>query len=225
VLCLAELGLIGSLIWVALLVTSTMSLNSIISSEEKPENEGGRPQHIPPIADEAGSVETVLASYSDTETFLTDAGPTDFSWLEDRPRDNPGLALMEDPNSAVDLESDEQTILMGTQPLLSESGGETKDAVADNVETLIESGGEHVAPIHWVIAMRLGLVSFMVTGWFLSRTYSTTLCLILGLATATIAIQDGFTDSRSRGGLVWVTLAVEALAIVFIYASVRLGLR
>ncbi len=223
VLCLAELCLIGSIIWVALLVTPMMSLNRIISSVEKPATQGGHQKDFPRIADETGKVEPGLAPYSDNQPFLTDARTSDFSWWEGRPRDNTRLALMEDPNSPLDFESDEQTIPMEIAPLLSDPCGGTKDAVSVNVETLIGTADQNAVPRHWVIAMRLSLVSFMTTGWFLSRSYATTLYLILGLATATIAIQEGFTDSRNRAGLVWITLAVEALAIVFLYGSVRLG--
>ncbi len=37
--------------------------------------------------------------------------------------------------------------------------------------------------------MRLALVAFMTTSWFLSRSYTTTMYLVLGLATAAIALQ------------------------------------
>ena len=47
--------------------------------------------------------------------------------------------------------------------------------------------------------IRLALVSFMTTAWFLSRSYTTTMYLVLGLATAAIALQPSDNESaRSR---------------------------
>jgi hypothetical protein len=77
-------------------------------------------------------------------------------------------------------------------------------------------------PTHWVLAVRLALISFITTGWFLSRTYQSTVYLVLGLATATIAMhQSGREESRVRIPWVSYTLVVEAVAILFIYEVVR----
>jgi hypothetical protein len=221
VLCLAELGLIGSILWVALLVAPMMSLNRIISFTEKSETMDADQPDFPPMADKTGKLETVLGADSQKEAFLTGAGMSDFNWWEYRPRDITPIPRVANP--ALDFESDEQTISMGSSPLLSEPPSETKDATTINIETLIETSDENVLPRYWVIAMQLGLIAFITTGWFLSRSYATTLFLILGLATATIALQEGFTNFRDRRELIWVTIAIEALAIVFVYGSVRLG--
>jgi multisubunit Na+/H+ antiporter MnhE subunit len=70
--------------------------------------------------------------------------------------------------------------------------------------------------------MRLALVAFMATAWFLSRSYTTTMYLVLGLATATIALQNGERKAPNRGRWIFSTLTSEALIIILIYGLVRL---
>jgi putative inorganic carbon (hco3(-)) transporter len=163
VLCLAELGLVGSTIWVALLVTTTMSLNRIIELEEK--------------------------------------------WKTE-------------PTPAADWEREEQAAPLEVAPF--SCGSLTTTAIATDVQTKIEPAHQYMVPKHWVVAMRLALISFITTSWFLSRSYKTTMYLVLGLATATIALQRAATPSRDHSRWVFFTLAVEAVAIVFIYGIVRL---
>jgi hypothetical protein len=86
----------------------------------------------------------------------------------------------------------------------------------------IESIHEPVLPGSGLEIMRLALISFMTTSWFLSRTYDTTAYLVLGLATAAIALDPSSAETRGRGRWVPVTLAVEAIAIIFVYLVVRL---
>jgi hypothetical protein len=77
-------------------------------------------------------------------------------------------------------------------------------------------------PQQWIVAVRLALVAFMTTSWFLSRSYTTTMYLILGLATATIALQRGDTKPADRGHWIFSSIAVEVILIVVIYGLVRL---
>ena len=69
--------------------------------------------------------------------------------------------------------------------------------------------------------MRLALVSFMGTAWFLSRSYTTTMYLVLGLATATIALQGSASKSRDRVHWIFSTAIIEVLLIIVIYGLVR----
>jgi hypothetical protein len=119
-------------------------------------------------------------------------------------------------------------------PALSEGTVALKDAyacevlpamVAANVteaETKIEPVHSAIVPQQWVIAMRLALVSFMMTAWFLSRCYTTTMYLVLGLATATIALQRCASKWRDRGHWIFSTMGIEIMMIVVIYGLVRL---
>jgi hypothetical protein len=70
--------------------------------------------------------------------------------------------------------------------------------------------------------MRLALVSFMTTAWFLSRSYTITMYLVLGLATATIALQHGDRKLPDRGHWIFSTITAEVLIIILIYGLVRL---
>jgi putative inorganic carbon (HCO3(-)) transporter len=167
VLCLAELGLVGSTIWVALLVTSMTGLNRIIRQQAKP------------------MMETASAG----NEFLVKDG----SFLE-------------------------------AAPLSCESSSATGIATlsAVNVEPRVEPMLEAIVPKRWVEIFRLALVSFMTTGWFLSRSYNTPLFLVLGLATATIALERGASRSRDHSNWVSYTIAAEAAALTLVYGIVRL---
>ncbi len=134
VLCLAELGLVGSTIWVALLVTTTLSLHSAMRRH--------KPQ--------------------------------------------------------------------------TKAGDQKQSAAAQKRKAT------SFAPTHWIVVMQLALISFMATSWFLSRTYSITMYLILGLATATIAIQRSAGKLTDRSPWILMTVTSEAAAILFIYGVVLL---
>ena len=77
-------------------------------------------------------------------------------------------------------------------------------------------------PRQWIVAMRLALVAFMATAWFLSRSYTTTMYLVLGLATAMIALQQGEIKTPDRDRWILFTATAEVLAIILIYGLVRL---
>jgi O-antigen ligase len=181
VLCLAELGILGSTLWMALLVTTTTNLNRIIGTQKK------RP---------ARRFYGLLRLFE--QRYINGAGALDR-----------GPALSE-----------------GTVALKDAYVCEVLPAmVAANVteaETKIEPVHSAIVPQQWVIAMRLALVSFMMTAWFLSRCYTTTMYLVLGLATATIALQRCASKWRDRGHWIFSTMGIEIMMIVVIYGLVRL---
>jgi hypothetical protein len=97
----------------------------------------------------------------------------------------------------------------------------TVTANATKAETKIEDVQQPKVPRHWAVAMRLALVSFMTTAWFLSRSYTITMYLILGLATAAIALQRSDGKERDRSNWIFPTLTAEVMIIVLIYGLVR----
>ncbi len=181
VLCLAELGILGSTLWMALLVTTTMNLNRIIRPHEKT-----HPKRF------LGLQRLFEASY------ISFAGAPDGDFTTSR-----GTIVLHD------------SLTSGVLPTL---------AIADakGTGTTLELPHPQNLPRHWPIVMRLALVSFMTTAWFLSRSYTATMYLVLGLATATIALQRGSDKSYDRGRWVISTLILEALIIILIYGLVRL---
>lgn len=95
-------------------------------------------------------------------------------------------------------------------------------ANATGAGTTLDSDHSLDVPRYWPIVMRLALVSFMTTAWFLSRSYTATMYLVLGLATAAVALQRGANKSHDRGRWVISTVILEVLMIVLIYGLVRL---
>jgi O-antigen ligase len=181
VLCLAELGILGSTLWMALLVTTTTNLNRIIRPQEK--------AHAKRFF---GLQRLFEASY------INFAGALD--------RDFPtsgGIIVLKD------------TLACGALPSL---------AITDATGTgrTLELPHSPSSPQHWPIVMRLALVSFMSTAWFLSRSYTATMYLVLGLATTAIALQRSANKSNDRGRWVISTVILEVLIIVLIYGLVRL---
>jgi putative inorganic carbon (hco3(-)) transporter len=214
VLPLAELGLVGSTIWVALLVTTTMSLNKLITLR--------------------GS-STLTGLEEETETASDSSFDADQqSSLEDANFDYGGVG----PPAVVDLvgvvRTDEQSPIRNLEYKshdASEEGSrsfvgffpETESiTVAAVREIEVESVYEPTLPDSWLVIIRLALISFMTTSWFLSRTYASTTYLILGLGTAAVALGRSDTEARDRVPWILVTAAVEVLAIIFVYLVVRL---
>ena len=182
VLCLAELGLLGSTLWVALLVTTTMGLNRIIGVQKKKQPikfSGLLPAFETGYFHSAGCT-TLKHLHSQAESFLE---------IRAHVRSAP---------------------CPGSVPNTTAAGIEFEPVYAPRV------------PQSWIVAMRLALVAFMTTSWFLSRSYTTTMYLILGLATATIALQRGDTKPADRGRWIFSSIAVEVMLIVVIYGLVRL---
>jgi O-Antigen ligase len=169
VLCLAELGLVGATLWVALLVTTMTGLNKIIGQQRKGQTQSSHTKREAAQGTTACAEATLSADKSHTGAAITVLTAAD------------------------------------SEPV-------TRRAPAF----------QGAVPPHWVMAMRLALVAFMVTGWFLSRGYDTPLFLVLGLATATITLQGNAATWRARSRWLPHTLAVETAAIIFIYGIVRL---
>jgi putative inorganic carbon (hco3(-)) transporter len=134
VLCLAELGLVGSTLWVALLVTTAVGLNNI-----------------------------------------------------------------QRPHAAEEARDDQ-----------------------DHTHLVPNKEPEPPVPPYWTAAVYMALLSFITTSWFLSRSYSITMYLLIGLATATIAIQRSTEEIRDHNRWLLLTLTAEAAGILFIYSAVRL---
>jgi O-antigen ligase len=181
ILCLAELGLLGSTLWVALLVTTTTGLNRIIGVQK-------RRQPIKFF----GLLRLFEASYINSAGTLARTPPL-----------SEGIIALK---------------FAPTRELLPVMVSAGTTAAGTELEPL----NARSVPQRWIVAMRLALVAFMTTSWFLSRSYTTTMYLILGLATATIALQRGETKPTDRGRWIFSSIAVEVMLIVVIYGLVRL---
>jgi O-antigen ligase len=181
VLCLAELGLLGSTLWLALLVTTMTSLNRIIGVQEKKQ----------------------------TSRFFGLLRLFETSYIN-----NAGAFAM-DPVPSEGIIPLKYAYACEVLPAMA-------SASAMEAETKVETAHSPVVPKHWVVAMRLALVSFMGTAWFLSRSYTTTMYLVLGLATATIALQGSASKSHDRVHWILSTAIIEVLLVIVIYGLVRL---
>ena len=167
VLCLAELGLVGSTIWIALLVTTLMSLNDMIGHTDEKKGQ------------------TTSLGNTEQEREATFLG---------------------DP-----LSSGESLAVTSAE-----------SAITNDAGIAFEPAELSIIPRHWVAAMRIALVAFVTTAWFLSRSYTLPLYLVLGLATAMIALRQSAADSYTSRRWVFLTLAVEVSAILCVYGMVRL---
>jgi putative inorganic carbon (HCO3(-)) transporter len=181
VLCLAELGLLGSTLWVALLVTTTSGLNRTIGVQKR-----WHPIKV------FGLLHLFEASY------INGAG-----------------AFARSPALSEGIISMKYAATPEIFPALVRA-----DTTAAGIK--LEPLHAQNVPQQWIVAVRLALVAFMTTSWFLSRSYTTTMYLILGLATATIALQRGDTKPADRGHWIFSSIAVEVILIVVIYGLVRL---
>lgn len=78
----------------------------------------------------------------------------------------------------------------------------------------------------WAQALRLSLLAFVATGWFLSRTYVAMPYLLVGLAVSLhglVAAEITAPEkSKTRRNWITVTLATMASIIVVVYLSVRI---
>jgi len=180
VLCLAELGLLGSTLWMALLVTTTMGLNRIIGVKKK----------------RAGRFLGLLRLFETSSITGTRA-------LAMSPAPSEGIIALRYAHAYEALPAE-------------------GSANVTEFRTRIEADHSPIVPRSWIVAMRLALVSFMATAWFLSRSYTTTMYLIVGLATAMVALQEGGRKSHNRGHWIFSTIAAEMILIILIYALVRL---
>jgi len=181
VLCLAELGLLGSTLWLALLVTTTMGLNRILGVKKEKQKSRF-----------LGLRELFEASY------IGRAGA-----LATEPAPSRGTIALNYTHAREAL-----SVMAGGSATVSQA--ESEPAQSPTV------------PRQWVVLMRLALVSFITSSWFLSRSYTTTMYLVLGLATATIALHRDTTKSSDRGQWILSTVTLEAMMIILIYFLVRL---
>jgi hypothetical protein len=78
-----------------------------------------------------------------------------------------------------------------------------------------------------VTTIRTAFYSYMVTSWFLSRTYDTTLYVLLALAAALIQHHRQLNPEATPIGKRWVTatFASQAASIVAIYATIRIWMQ
>jgi putative inorganic carbon (HCO3(-)) transporter len=225
VLCLAELGLVGTTLWIALLVYTTMGLNRVIALREEPAMTGDGPKELLDVSD--------LANKEETVTDLTFDAPQTAPFVDYSDYSSHGLKTETDTvrgtwkKEQLSTEKIEygNCEAMAQAPPFSDRRHPMADVdavsdVAPQVE--IESTEEPLVPSSWVVAIRLALISYLTTSWFLSRTYATTTYLVLGIATATIALERSSIETRDRNHWMSVTLAVEAVGIIFVYFVVRL---
>src|SRR6202795_1136380 len=181
VLCLAELGLLGSVLWMALLVTTITGLNRIIGVQKKKQ-----PSRF------FGLLRLFeMSSITSTATLVLNSAPSG------------GLIALK-----------HEYVSSALPAMVS--------ANAPEFETHMEAVHSPRVPQQWIVAMRLALVSFMMTAWFLSRSYTITMYLVLGLATATIALQSGDRKSPDCGHWIFSTITAEGLIVILIYFLVRL---
>jgi O-antigen ligase len=181
VLCLAELGLLGSALWMALLVTTTTGLNRIIGAQKKKQPK--RFFGLLPLFE--------MSSITSTAALALNSAPSG------------GLIALKYEYASSALPA-------------------MVSADAPEFETRLEAVHSPRVPRQWIVAMRLAFVSFMTTAWFLSRSYTITMYLVLGLATATIALQQGDRESPPRGHWISSTIIAEVFLIILIYGLVRL---
>lgn len=223
VLPLAELGLVGSMVWVALLVTTTMDLNSLIARRA-----------VPAVFDELPGATSNGSDRDDqTEAVSESALDAEQASFRDQSFDDNGNELPAQRNLVEVARIEEQAISGSAEPERYASAADDLPmsaewlatdetaSVGDVDEIQIESVAEPVLPGKWLEIIRLALISFMATSWFLSRTYDTPMYLVLGLATAAIALDRPTTEKRNRGRWIPVTVGFEALAMVLIYFFVR----
>jgi O-antigen ligase len=180
VLCLAELGLLGTTLWMALLVTTTTGLNHIIGVQKR----------------RASRLLGLLRLFEASP--INSAGALAMS-----PLPSEGIAAMKYEYAYEGLHALER-------------------ADATKRETRTEFASPQIVPQQWLAWIRLALVSFMTTAWFLSRSYTITMYLVLGLATAAIALQGRERKSADRGHWIFSTITAEVLIIFLIYGLVRL---
>ena len=77
----------------------------------------------------------------------------------------------------------------------------------------------------WARAMRVALYAFIVTGWFLSRTYTITFYLLVGIVASLTAIMYNETHSREllpKWKWTFTTVAAEFGTILLLYTTLKL---
>ena len=90
----------------------------------------------------------------------------------------------------------------------------------------LEQGGTNSERLRYAKVLRASLFAFLMTSWFLSRTYTVTLYLILGMVVAFIYMpqeepEENVSAIRSQWKL---TAVLEMASVVVVYAFVKLRL-
>jgi putative inorganic carbon (HCO3(-)) transporter len=219
VLPLAELGLLGATTWVGLLVTTTMGLNRLIPRPEVSEVPVGDHKIIFDSRNGEHEAEA-LHPAAGSNVVLTQDQFIDYSGnkvLADR--DHVQVTPMEDESSIikdVGYEGNEASALP-----FSDGGLSIEEIDEVKSEMAIKSIDQGIVPGTWFVIIRLALISFMATSWFLSRTYAPNTYLLLGIATAAIGLERPGVETQD-GRWISVTLGVEVLLIIFVYLVIRL---
>jgi putative inorganic carbon (hco3(-)) transporter len=223
ILPLAELGFVGSAIWVALFVTATMGLNKVIAQRGAlagTDNSRGDALGSADGEDNGEAVSDLTfdadlrASFEEEDTVQ-------------RGHEPPGDLVLEEA-----VQTEEQSAVESTNPERHDSPAEDSLSFAEcppaeesssfgEFKTPIDSVPKSMVPSMWLELMMLALIAYMTTSWFLSRTYETTTYLVLGLATAAIALEPPAPETQDRSRWVPITLATEVLAVAFLYVIVR----
>jgi putative inorganic carbon (HCO3(-)) transporter len=210
VLCLAELGLVGSTIWLALNVSAMMDLNSVIAFHESSLND------VEAEEETANEEQSALLAFASSSTPTT-IGPRDQGSSEIFAHEYAALGY--GGVGVEELEENRQADVSECPPIYLEPN--QTPSTSAGLETTIETDEEDAVPKRFAVAMRFAFISFLTTGFFLSRSYVTTMFLILGLVTATISLEQhplGLDEGNRRA---FITLGIEVFAIIFIYFIVR----
>jgi putative inorganic carbon (hco3(-)) transporter len=224
VLCLAELGLVGTTMWLALLVTTTMGLNNILAPiEGTGADDSKRLLHSFSEEGHIGEVAPDLDPVAYQETFANQGGHysgiafgTESKLAE--------AALIEEQSTVknVGYEIYGGELQSFTASEMCHPISEDSEVNRSSTDPEMPAVNEPVVAGSGVAAIRLALIAFVTTSWFLSRSYATTMYLVLGLATAAIALHNSETEHHQHSRWLPVTMAVEAGAIIFVYLVVRL---
>jgi hypothetical protein len=217
-----------------LFVTTTTDLNRLIALQEEPATLGDGSSERSDVESEDDGAPTVSDSSFDINraapfedqavAYRGDLAPAEHDLVE--------VARTEDQSSSANAEYEGIDPSANVFPFPAESFSTTEVAAATNLELevdtepaaklIAESIDEAIAPDNSLVIIRLALVSFMATGWFLSRTFDMPIYLVLGLAAAAIGLDPSATEPRDHRRWIFVTLAVEVLLIIFVYLVVRL---
>jgi O-antigen ligase len=194
VLCLAELGLIGSTLWIGLLVTTVLGLRRVLR------------MHEPAKAEKSYG----LAALFETRRARYAVAPPPALAFEGAAASLQEVSLV--AASSVCVASVETEV---AHPDDLNQSGHHQDLPATEAR-------EPIVPGHWVTAIYLALISFMTTGWFLSRSYAVPAYLVMGLATAVIGLEHCEDDIRLKEHWILTTIGVQVFLVALIYCVVRL---
>jgi O-antigen ligase/polysaccharide polymerase Wzy-like membrane protein len=88
----------------------------------------------------------------------------------------------------------------------------------------LEQSGENEDRLRYAKVLRVSLFAFLTTAWFLSRTYTVTLYLVLGMIVAFIRMpKEEAEQSASVARSQWrLTAALELGSLILVYVFVRL---